>query len=152
MTNNDILRRIRYIFDYNDKQMIEIFALVEIEVSREQICNWLKAEGDPALEECEDYVLANFLNGLIIKHRGKKEGEQPRRETSLTNNAILMKLKIALNLKADEILGIVKLADFEISKHELSALFRSSKHRHHRECKDQFLRYFLKGLQVKYRG
>ncbi|MDC0357613.1 DUF1456 family protein [Oligoflexia bacterium] len=151
MINNDVLRRLRYTFDYSDSQMTEIFALVDAQVSREQICTWLKPEEDPALQECQDNVLANFLNGLILKHRGKKDGEQPRQETSLTNNSVFIKLKIALDLKADDILQILELTEFKISKHELSALFRKSNHKHYRECKDQLLRNFLKGLQLKYR-
>lgn len=152
MINNDVLRRIRYTFDYSDAQMTEIFDLVDAKISREEICIWLKSEEDPDWKECEDSALANFLNGFIIKHRGKKEGEQPRQEISLTNNAIFRKLKIALDLKADEILQILELADFKISKHELSALFRKPEHKHYRECNDQFLRNFLKGLQLKYRN
>ena len=62
-----------------------------------------------------------------------------------------MKLKIALNLKADDVLGILDLANFRISKHELSAFFRRPDHKHYRECKDQILRNFLKGIQLKYR-
>lgn len=152
MINNDILRKIRYIFDYSDKQMIEIFTLADLQVNREQVCDWLKPEDDPTQQKCQDPVLATFLNGLIIKCRGKKDGEQPRPETRLTNNAILTKLKIAFNLKADDILEILELSEFKLSRHELSAFFRKSDHKHFRECKDQVLRNFLGGLQVKYRG
>ena len=62
-----------------------------------------------------------------------------------------MKLKIALNLKADDVIKILALADVKISKHELSAFFRRPDNRHYRECKNQILRNFLKGLQLKYR-
>ena len=47
MTNNDILRRLRYTFDFNDKKMIALFALADQKVTREQISNWLKKEEDP---------------------------------------------------------------------------------------------------------
>ena len=63
-----------------------------------------------------------------------------------------MKLKIALNLQAEDILAIMEKSDFRLSKHELSALFRKPGNRHYRECQDQFLRNFLKGLQLKLRG
>ena len=63
-----------------------------------------------------------------------------------------MKLKIALNLQADDILEMLQLADFKISKHELSAFFRKADHKHYRKCQDQVLRHFLKGLQFKHRG
>ena len=151
MTNNDILRRIRYIFDFNDSKMITIFSLAGLQVTREQISDWLKKEEDQAYKNCNDTQLAIFLNGLIIDKRGKKDGPQPEPEKKLTNNIIFRKIKIALNLKADDVLMILELADIRISKHELSAFFRKSGHKHFRECKDQILRNFLKGVQIKYR-
>jgi len=152
MTNNDILRRIRYTFSFDDTKMIAIFGLGGLEVTRAEISDWLKKEDDPDFQKCSDVNLAGFLNGLIIEKRGKKDGPQPEPETSLTNNIIFRKLKIALNLQADEVLMLIKQADFSLSKHELSAFFRKPDHKHYRKCKDQVLRYFLKGVQLKYRG
>lgn len=151
MTNNDILRRIRYVFDFSDPKMIEIFGLAEHQVTREQIGGWLKKDDDPAFQECSDTELAIFLNGLIIERRGKKEGAQPGPETKLNNNIVFRKLKIALDLKAEDILQILGSADVRISKHELSAFFRKPEHKHYRACKDQVLRNFLNGIQLKYR-
>jgi len=152
MTNNDILRRIRYIFDFNDERMISIFSLAEHQVTREQISAWLKKDDDPAYQGCSDIVMAKFLNGLIIDKRGKKEGAQPEPEKRLTNNIIFMKLKIALNMRTEDVFEILELVDFKMSKHEFSAFFRKPGHKHYRECKDQVLRNFLKGLQLKYRS
>lgn len=151
MTNNDVLRRIRYIFNLSDSQMIAIFALADDEVTREEISDWLKKDDDPAFKNCSDTQLAVFLNGFINKRRGKREGAQPEPETRLNNNIIFTKLKIALNLKAEEIVEILALAGFHIGKHELSAFFRRPGHKHYRECKDQILRNFLKGVQLKFR-
>lgn len=151
MTNNDILRRIRYTFDFNDSKMISIFALADYPVTRQLVSDWLKKEDDPDYKNCTDVQLATFLNGLIIEKRGKKDGPQPIPEKELTNNIIFRKLKIALNLKDDDVLEILSLADLRISKHELSAFFRRADHKHYRECKDQVLRNFLNGMQLKYR-
>ena len=151
MTNNDILRRIRYIFDFNDSKMIAIFSLADHQVTREQVSDWLKKDDDPAYQKCSDTHLAIFLNGLINDKRGKREGVQPEPEKHLNNNIIFMKLKIALNLKAEDVLEIMDLADLNISKHELSAFFRRPGHKHFRDCKNQILRNFLKGMQFKYR-
>ena len=151
MTNNDILRRIRFTFDFSDSTMIAIFGLADYQASREQISNWLKKEADPDYQACNDTLLATFLNGLINHKRGKRDGEQPIPEKRLTNNIIFMKLKIALNLKAEDILEFMALASFRLSKHELSAFFRKPGHKHYRECKDQVLRNFLKGMQLNYR-
>lgn len=151
MTNNDILRRLRYVFDFNDSKMIATFHAAGHQATREQISDWLKKEEDPAYVKCPDRELAIFLNGLINQKRGKKEGPQPEPEKRLTNNLILIKLKIALNLKAEELTALMGLANFHISKHELSALFRKPGHKHYRDCQDQILRNFLQGLQLKYR-
>lgn len=150
MRNNDILRRLRYTFDLKDSQMTALFALTAHQVTWELVNGWLKKEGDPAYQECSDTQLAVFLNGFIIDKRGRKEGPQPAPETFLTNNVILMKLKIALNLKAEDVLEIMNLAGMPVSKHELSAFSRKPDHKHYRECKDQMLRNFLKGVQIRY--
>lgn len=152
MTNNDILRRIRYTFNFDDTKMIAIFKLGNLEVTRAQVSDWLKKEDDPDYKGCSDVQMASFLNGLIIEKRGRKDGPQPVPETTLTNNIVFRKLKIAFNLQAEEILAMIRKADFSMSKHELSAFFRKPGHKHYRECKDQVLRYFLKGVQLKYRG
>ena len=151
MTNNDVLRRLRYTFDFNDSRMVSIFALAGTEVTRDQVAHWLKKEDDPDYKNCGDAYLAAFLNGLISEKRGKKEGLEPKAEKRINNNMIFLKLKIALNLKAEDVLAILALADFRMSKHELSAFFRRPDHKHFRECKDQVLRNFLHGVQLKYR-
>ncbi len=152
MTHNDIIRRLRYTFDFNDNKMISIFALVECDVTREQLSNWLKKDDDPNYKACNGTTLAYFLNGLIIEKRGKKPGVQPEIEKDLNNNMVFNKLKIALSLKSDDILDIMQSSDFRMSKHELSAFFRKPTHKHYRECKDQILRNFLQGIQLKYRN
>ena len=152
MTTNDIMRRVRFIFDFNDDKMMELFAHTGHTATRAQISAWLKRDEDPAYVACTDTELAIFLNGLIIEKRGRKEGPQPEPETRLTNNIIFMKLKIALNMKAEDVLETLQRVDFWMSKHELSAFFRKPGHKHFRDCKDQVLRNFLNGLQSTYRG
>lgn len=148
MTNNDILRRIRYVFDFDDSKMIQIFSQGGRAFSRAEVSDWLKKEDDPAYRACRDPEFTAFLNGLIVEKRGKREGVQPPQNEPLNNNLIFRKLKIALNLQAEDVLEILSRGDLRLSKHELSAFFRRSGHKHYRECKDQALRAFLKGLQV----
>jgi len=152
MNNNDVLRRVRYILDFNDNKMVDIFASAGLEVSREQIILFLKKDDDPDYLNCKDSEFAVFLNGLINEKRGKKEGAEPKIEASLTNNIVFRKLIIAFNLKADEVIKILELADLRVSKHELSAFFRKPDHKNYRECKSQILRNFLMGLQLKFRS
>ena len=151
MTNNDVLRRLRYTFAYNDDKMIKIFAAAESEVTRAQISSWLKKEEDSDYINCTDVQLATFLNGLINTNRGKREGDQPVPEKKINNNIVFRKLKIALDLRDEDILEILLLADLRISRHELSAFFRRPDHKHFRQCKDQVLRNFLHGVQLMYR-
>lgn len=151
MNNNDVLRKIRYTFDYNDSKMVSIFKLAEVDVERAQITKWLKRDEDEEFEGIYDKQLAIFLNGFINLKRGKKDGEQPRPEKTLNNNLILRKLKIALNLKDTDVLDLLNSVDFRLGKSELSAFFRKPDHKHFRECKDQVLRNFLHGMQIKFK-
>ena len=64
---------------------------------------------------------------------------------------VFQKLRIALNLKAEDILAAFELAGFNLSNHELSAFFRKPSHKNYRECKDQVLRNFLLGIQLQLR-
>ena len=150
MQNNDILRRLRFTFDLNDEKMLDIFALAEIYPRRDDVCNWLKKEDAADFETISDEKLASFLNGFISYNRGKKDGELPTPEKRLTNNLILRKLKIALNLQDEDMIEIFMLVGVRISKSELGAFFRKDSHPKFVLCKDQFMRNFLQGLQRKH--
>ncbi|MFK8004303.1 MAG: DUF1456 family protein [Polyangiales bacterium] len=151
LTNNNVLRRVRYTFDLDDAEMIRVFGLGGQTVSRAQVSDWLKRDNDEAFVPLDDFGLATFLNGFIIKRRGRREGPQPKAESELTNNIILVKLRIALKLQADDVLELICGHELEFSRHELSALFRKPDHKHYRECLNQVLRNFLDGMQAKYR-
>lgn len=152
MNNNDILRRTRYILDLKDNQITKIFKHVEVEATEQQVNLWLKREDEAEFVPLADATLIDFLDALIIEKRGRKDGPSVRFKQTLDNNLILMKLKIAFHLKAEDALAIMALAEFKISKHEFSALFRKKDHKHYRVCKNQMLRKFMKGLQLKHRG
>ena len=70
----------------------------------------------------------------------------------LTNNDILKKLRVALQLKDEDVQKILKLSDFEISISEINALYQKPDHRNYKECGDQLLRNFLDGLVIYKRG
>ncbi len=155
MTNNDILRRLRYALDIKDATMIEIFKLSEYEIVQSNLTDLLKKEEEKGYVECSDEVMEQFLDGLIIYKRGKSEnmpGQVEKRDSPLSNNSILKKLRIALKFREDEMLSTLKLAGMSLSKSELSALFRKEGQRHYKECGDQLLRNFLKGLTTRFRG
>lgn len=151
MTNNDILRRIRYILDFNNSNLAATFALGGLVASREQLISWLSKEEDADFVALSDSELAQFLNGLIITKRGQQEGVQPVVESRLNNNIILRKLKIAFTLRDEDFIELLQLAGFRLGKAELSAFFRKPDHPHYRPCQAQVLRNVLKGLQLKLR-
>jgi uncharacterized protein YehS (DUF1456 family) len=130
--------------------MIALFDLAGLTVSREQISNWLKKDDDAQFVNCNDNQLATFLNGFIVEKRGKREGEQPVAEKRINNNIVLNKLKIALALRAEDVIDMMATNGFNMTKPELSAFFRKPEHKHYRECKDQFLRNFIQAIDKKF--
>jgi uncharacterized protein YehS (DUF1456 family) len=152
MILNDVLRRLRYAFDFNDTQMIDVFACADHVVTREQVCAWLKQEDAEGFQPLSDRDMALFLNGLINARRGRRDGPAPEPETRLSNNMILMKLRIALNLQSEDLRALLASTGLEFSNHELTALFRRPDHKHYRHCEDQLLRHFLKALQLRLRS
>ena len=70
----------------------------------------------------------------------------------INNNDIMKKLRIALHLRDTDIMEILKLAEFEVSPSEISAIFRKEDHENYRPCGDQLLRRFLDGLIIRNRG
>ncbi len=143
------MRRIRYLFNYNDSQVVELFDMANHKVLETQVINWLKKDDDPELVELTDKELATFLNGLIIQKRGKRDGPQPEPEEELSNNMILMKLKIALKLKSEDIIELFASVDRTVSKPELSAFLRRADHNQYRPLMGQYLRNFFSALQRK---
>lgn len=139
-------------FDFSDPTMLAIFKLGGCDITKPELMTWLAREEEAGFVLCDDENLARFLNGLIIKNRGPKEDGIPEPEKRLTNNIVLRKLKIALNLQADDLLEMLKLNDFALGPHELSALFRRPDHKNYRVCLDQLLRNFLDGMEKHYRS
>ena len=151
MTNNDILWRIRVALDLSDADVAAAFAHVKQTVTTTDVAAWQKREDDPNYVACTNLQLGQFLDGLIIARRGEREGGPPPiSDKPIDYNTVLRKLRIALDLQSAQMLGILASVDVEISKHELSALFRKPGHKHFRECLEPFMHLFLQGLQLRY--
>jgi len=71
---------------------------------------------------------------------------------NMSNNDIFKKLRVALHLRNDEIIEIMKLVNFTVSKGELGDIFRNEDHPNFKKCGDQILRNFLNGLIIHLRG
>ena len=155
MINNDVLRSIRYMLDLGDAQVLEIAQLADpgLVLDRDSVHAFLKKEDAEGFAECPDRVLAHFLDGLVLHRRGRNEKLPPRPvEKRITNNLVLKKLRVAFELRDEDMHRAFEEAGFPVTKPELSALFRQPDHRNYRACGDQMLRNFLKGLAVRGRG
>ncbi|RLQ94548.1 YehS family protein [Falsibacillus albus] len=167
MNNNDILIRLRYALDIKNTEMLEIFKLGGVDVTREELSKLMTKTTDSEVDdildeesnECSNVMLESFLNGLIIFKRGKQKPKpgQPERPPMMiqddrsVNNVMLKKVKIALSLTSEDVLDILEDAGVIIRKSELSALFRKEGHVNYVECGDRYARNFLKGLAMRYR-
>lgn len=151
MTNNDLLRRLRYALNLNGETIAGLCALGGHDITPIDVLKLLKKEEEPGFAACDDRVMGAFLDGLIISRRGPRK-QQPDggrdAEGVLNNNLILRKLRIALELNEEAMLALLAKVSVQISKSELSAMFRAKGHRNYKPCGDQFLRNFIRGLTL----
>ncbi|MGZ4159993.1 MAG: DUF1456 family protein, partial [Neobacillus sp.] len=161
MDNNDILIRLRYALDIKNTDMVQIFKLGGIEVTKEEVLEMLTKSNDSYDIEAENeenlrlnnFMLESFLNGFIILKRGKQDPKPGQSDTpplsskksANVNNLLLKKLKIALALTSEDMLDIFEKAGILVTKGELSALLRKEGHKNYKECGDKYARNFLKG-------
>lgn len=152
MLPNDVLRSLRYLLDISDAELAAIAQLADTSISSEAIAAYLCNDDEVGFVPCSDAVLGSVLDGLIIHRRGRDDSRAPQPlELPLSNNTILKKLRVAFELKEEDMHAILDAAEFPLSKPELSALFRKPGHHNYRPCGDQLLRKFLKGLTLRER-
>jgi len=154
MTNNDLLRRLRYALNLSGVGIAEICALGGHEIGPADVLKLLKKEDEHGFVACDDAVMATFLDGLIISRRGPRDtlpGTAQPSDGLLNNNLILRKLRIALELNDADMLAVFRKAGVSLSKPELSALFRGVGQRNYKECGDQLLRNFVRGLTLGFK-
>ncbi|MBM3114341.1 DUF1456 family protein [Jeongeupia naejangsanensis] len=153
MLSNDVLRSVRYMLDLSDAKLVEIAALAGFEAKLNDVQAYLKKDDEEGYRHCDNAMFAHFLDGLVVFRRGKDDSRPaPEVIWPVSNNTVLKKLRVAFELKEDDMHAILASAEFEISKPELSALFRKEGQKNFRRCGDQLLRYFLKGLTMRIRG
>ncbi|MFT5572550.1 MAG: hypothetical protein ACI9FR_001473 [Cryomorphaceae bacterium] len=159
MNNNDILRRLRFAFDFSNKDAVGLFSLDPSSISamtQSEFLARLAKDEDDDFVECSDIELCAFLDGLIVSKRGLREpapapSEKPP-HFRISKNDILKKLRIAMSYREQEMMETLKGGGSELSKSELGALFRAPGHKHYRACGGQALRNFIKGLTITLRG
>jgi len=151
ISTNEILYRIQKALNLTSEEMLEAYKLVEYKMEASHLESLLKRSQDDGFSVASYEELGLFLDGLVTLKRGpspKKANEDEAVE--LTNNLILKKLRIALELKEAETEIIFGLADVELSKQQLASLFRKEGHKNFKECSDELLMAFLDGLDEFY--
>jgi len=151
INTNEILYRIYKALNLSVDEMLKAYELAQYPMDRTHLEALLKRRQDKEFELCSYEELGVFLDGLIILKRGPspKKADQ-NEEVELTNNLILKKLRIALELKEPETEIIFGLADITLSKQELKSLFRKEGHKNFKACSDELILAFLEGLDEFY--
>ncbi|MEZ4321322.1 MAG: DUF1456 family protein [Myxococcota bacterium] len=151
MHNNEILRRLTASLSIDEARSVALFALGGIEVDGAGAQAWTgdpKAAGAAILGDAE---LAAFLDGLIAEQRGPRDPDAPVLAVPegwrLTNNEILKKLRIALQLQEDGVLRVLAAGGLAMGNRELTTLFRKPGNKHYRKAVDDVLLAFLNGLR-----
>jgi uncharacterized protein YehS (DUF1456 family) len=151
LNTNDILYHIQKALNLSQEEILQSYKLVEYPMDSTRLDALLKRRLDKGFELCSYEELGLFLDGLVLLKRGPSPKKQNGDEVvELTNNLILKKLRIAMELKEPETEIIFGLAEVELSKQALKSLFRKEGHKNFKACSDELLMAFLEGLDEFY--
>ena len=151
ISTNEILYRIQKALNLTTEDMIEAYNLEDYKMEASHLKSLLKRRQEDGFMLCSYEELGIFLDGLVTLKRGPSPKKTSNDEiVELTNNLILKKLRIALELKEAETEIIFSLAEVELSKQQLASLFRKEGHKNFKECSDELLMAFLEGLDEFY--
>ena len=78
LTNNDILKKLRVALKMRDDDIVKVLSLVDFKISKSELGSFFRSEDQPKYVDCQDQILRNFLNGLIIYKRGAREDKQKK--------------------------------------------------------------------------
>ena len=151
MQINDILFKIQKALSLDNKSMLEAYSLAGYEMNEERLENILKKRQDKAYEEATYEELGVFLDGLVLLKRGASSKPNDDDEVvELTNNLILKKIRVAMELKEADLLILFALAEVTITKRQIGSLFRKEGSKNFKACSDELLMAFLEGLDEFY--
>jgi len=150
ISTNEVLYRIQQSIHLTQDEMLKAYELENYVMERSHLASLLKRRQDKDFMLCSYEELGVFLDGLVTLKRGPSSKKKDEEVVELSNNLILKKLRIALELKEAEIEIIFGLADIELSKQQLSSLFRKEGHKNFKICSDELLMAFLEGLDEFY--
>ncbi len=152
MQTNNILYKITKALSLENSSILEAYTLANFTMSTTRLDTLLDTQLDTYSEDtiCSYEELGMFLDGLILLKRGPSPKKTTNKEVELSNNLILKKLRIALELKEAEVEIIFGLGEAELSKQNLASLFRNEKNKNFKSCSDALLLAFLDGLDEFY--
>jgi len=149
MTTNEILKQCQKILAVDDDTIYKIFTLADESIPKNRVLGYLKDKDDKDFLDCGYSALGTFLDGLIVYKRGESNSKTQSNEVvRVNNNLILKKLRIAFELKDVDMYAIFDTVGIDITKSELSSLFRKEGHKNYRVCPDSILQLFLEGLEI----
>ena len=143
MKNNELLQSICNTLKLGEEDLGALLALCDHDAGSE-------SDASP-LQDCSNEQLRCALEGLILAERGpRSDGKPPDiNNEALSNNEVLKKLRIALNLQQEDMLLVFEEGGATLSQAELGALFRKQGNKHFRACSDELLLQFLGGFQPR---
>ena len=150
ISTNEVIYRIHKALHLSIDEILETYTLEEYKMEASHLKSLLKRRQDDGFMLCSYEELGVFLDGLVTLKRGPSPKKKNEEAVELSNNLILKKLRIALELKESETEIIFGLADVELSKQQLASLFRKEGHKNFKACSDELLMAFLEGLDEYY--
>ena len=187
MDNNETMRRLRWALSLDDREAARLMALGGLDAAPEEASAWRRREDDDGVAPCPDAAVAALLDGLVRDRRGPPptasgdapgapdaaDARPPPAPARMDNNAVLKALRIALQLRGEDIAELVRAGtranganaahrgppgatpssvEPTLSASEIGSLLRRPGTRNYRRCGDQVLRRFLAGLALRERG
>ena len=151
MNTNDTLYKIQKALNLSTEDILKAYKLESHVMTEAHLDALLKKRQDKGSKLCSYEELGLFLDGLVTLKRGPSpKKEESDKIVELSNNLILKKLRIALELKEPETEIIFSLGEVTLSKQQLASLFRKEGHKNFKECSDELLTAFLDGLDEFY--
>ncbi len=151
MKNSYVLSRIKFAFQLDNEKILDVFALANNDISFKELQLLLDQAEDDNKKDCGANVLSDFLDGLITDRRGPSDSkkENKKKVQKITNNSVLKKLRIALDMKEEAMLAVFEMGEVELTAQELGSFFRKQGNKHYRACDDRLLDLFFDGLELK---
>ena len=135
----------------SNSELIEAYSLVDYSMKNERLENILKRRQDQGYEEANYEELGIFLDGLVLLKRGASDRVSTIEEAvALSNNLIMKKLRVALELKEAELVIVFALAEITLTKRQIGALFRKEGTKNFKYASDELLMAFIEGLDEFY--